>query len=87
MESSNEKAAITVQSDENLTGKDDYTLVELSPEKTLVRFSPDSAADPNRWMLVSYIVYTLHINRVPYTNNYLYRVRKYTTQSWGCSSY
>ncbi|KAJ5314272.1 uncharacterized protein N7443_001156 [Penicillium atrosanguineum] len=50
MESSNEKATITVQSAKSYNETDDYTLVELSPEETLVEFSPDSTADPNQWM-------------------------------------
>lgn len=31
----------------------DYTLVELSPQETLVVFSDDSIVNPDNWTLVS----------------------------------
>lgn len=38
---------------ENTSKVQDYTLVALSPQETLVEFSNDSSADPNNWTLVS----------------------------------
>lgn len=61
MENSNEKATITVHSEKRHNETDDYTLVELSPEETLVEFSPHLTADPNQWIFVSYIMSTMNI--------------------------
>lgn len=62
MESFNEKATITMKTEKNINTKDDFTLVEMSPEETLVEFSPDSSADPNSWIFVSFIImFTVHV--------------------------
>lgn len=71
MESCNEKATITMKTEKNINTKDDFTLVELSPEETLVEFSPDSSADPSSWIFVSYIMFTIHVTRTRCTNRHL----------------
>jgi hypothetical protein len=58
MESSNEKNNMNVSSEKGVIAVDDYTLVELSLEETLVEFSSDSTADPSKWIFVSYILLT-----------------------------
>lgn len=45
----------------------DYTLVELSPQETLVEFSDDSSADPNNWTLVSWLWKVLGNRNEPLT--------------------
>lgn len=49
---------MTVYSKKGVIAVNDYTLVELSSEETLVAFSSDSTADPSKWIFVSYIFFT-----------------------------
>lgn len=63
MESSNEKATVTMKTEKDINTKDDFILVELSREETLVEFSPDSSADPNSWIFVSYIMFTMRVTQ------------------------
>lgn len=42
---------------------ENYTLIDLTPEETLVEFSKDSTADPTNWTLVSLNILRLSQSR------------------------
>lgn len=69
--------------EQTLSKDEDYTLVELSPHETLVKFSDGSPADPNSWTFVSISVFIVkRTEKSEDTNRQTHRIKGSTTPPW-----